>query len=304
MNTTESQEKPGREDQRSHQASATAGAVWAMRHKVFVFSMVFAFIVAGCSSQSQSLEKAQMLLRFNLMNEGKNELINLLFSNAKADDKAESLYLLGMIAFSENKINQALDTWKDLIAKYPNSKQAKNVQDRIAELSQVVTESVDASVDNAIAQLYLSHADFWSRGKDNVFSIDTSWIPNEDAAIKWYDKIIGEFPKSDAAHRAFRDKMRTLLGWGGRNIYDSKYGIKKSFATYMPKLLETFAEFEKTFPEDSLLQPFRYQIAQAYWNNRNWTETRKWLTTIIEKSSESDDFYKDLAQRRLAKVEY
>jgi tetratricopeptide (TPR) repeat protein len=253
---------------------------------------------------AQSLEKAQMFLRFNLINEGKIELINVVFSNSKVDDKAESLYLLGTIAFSENKINQALETWKELIAKYPNSNQAKIVQDRIKELAQVVSESADASVNNAIAQLYLSHGDFWSKDKNDRFLIDGSWIPNVEVAIKWYDKVISEFPKSEAARRAYRDKMRTLLGWEERGTRGDKYGIRQSFATYMPKLLDTFAEFEKAFPEDSLLQPFRYQIAQAYWGNKNWTETRKWLNIIIEKSGEADSFYKDLAEWRLKKVEW
>jgi tetratricopeptide (TPR) repeat protein len=270
-----------------------------------ILSIVFASMTVCCfqsnTKTSGSLEKAKMFLRFNLINEGKTELINLSLSNAKADDKAESLYLLGTIAFSENQINQALDTWKDLIAKYPNSNQAKNIKDRIDELSQVVTEYADVSENNAIAQLYLSHGDFWSRRKDSKFVIDSSWIPKVDVAIRWYDKVIVEFPKSDSAHRAFRDKMKTLLGW---NEQYSKEGIKKSFSTYMPMLLETFAEFEATFPEDSLLQPFRYQIAQVYWDNRQWAETRKWLNIIIEKSGESDSFYKDLANWRLKKVEY
>jgi len=275
----------------------------------FIFSILFASVNI-CSAQGNtgtvgSIEKAQMFLRFDLKNEAKNELINVLFSNAKADDKADSLYLLGTIAFSENKIIQAIDTWKDLIAKYPNSNQAKNVKNHIDELSQVTIEHAETSVNNAIAQLYLSNGDFWSGGKDSTFKIDTSWIPKVDVAIKWYDKVIGEFPKSDSARMAFRDKMRTLLGWqvpGSRA--DRQYGIKESFSTYMPMLLETFAKFEATFPEDPLLQPFRYQIAQAYWDNKQWAETRKWLNIIIEKSGESDNFYKDLANWRLKKVEY
>jgi tetratricopeptide (TPR) repeat protein len=269
---------------------------------LFAFIVVFASIAAG--GFAQSLEKAQMFLRFNLGNEGKIELINVVFSNAKADDKAEALYLLGTIAFSENKISQAIDTWKELIAKYPNSSHGKVVQEEIKELSQVVTEVADASVNNAIAQLYLSHGDFWSKGKNNKFVIDASWIPNVEIAIRWYDKVISEFPKSEAARRAYRDKMRTLLGWKELGTRGEKYGIEQSFDTYILMLLETFEAFENSFPEDSLLQPFRYQIAQAYWGNKKWAQTRKWLILIIVKSGAADSFYKDLAEWRLKKIEY
>ncbi|MCD4712066.1 MAG: hypothetical protein K8R73_02175 [Clostridiales bacterium] len=72
----------------------------------------------------------------------------------------------------------------------------------------------------------------------------------------------------------------------------------------MPKLLETFASYEKDHPNASSLQAFRYQIAQAYWSNKDWTKTKEWLNLIIKVSGDSDSFYKDLAERRLKKVEY
>jgi hypothetical protein len=72
----------------------------------------------------------------------------------------------------------------------------------------------------------------------------------------------------------------------------------------MPQILETFASFEKDHPTASTLQGFRYQIAQAYWGNKDWAKTREWLNLIIKQSGEGDSFYKDLAERRLKKVEY
>ena len=281
-----------------------------MKRTISFFTLSILFVSAvTCLAQSNtgtagSVEKAQMLLRFDLKNEAKNELINVLFSNAKTDDKANSLYLLGTIAFTENKIKLASDTWKELIAKYPNSSQAKSVINHINALAQVITEAAETSVDNAVAQLYLSRGNFWSRGKDSKWVIDSSWIPHVEVAIKWYDKVITDFPKSDAARIAFKEKMKTLLGWKESGQYGESYGIKKSFSTYMPLLLKTFEEFEVAFPEDSMLQPLRYQIAQAYWSNKNWSKTREWLNIIIEKSSDSYDFYKDLANWRLQKIEY
>ena len=97
--------------------------------------------------------------------------------------------------------------------------------------------------------------------------------------------------------------MRTILGWKEIGQYGSSYGIRDDFKKYIPLLLSTFESFEKDHPSDSSLQAFRYQIAQSYWNNKKWNETRIWLNKIIE-NSDDDTFYKDLAQRRLKKVEY
>jgi tetratricopeptide (TPR) repeat protein len=208
------------------------------------------------------------------------------------------------MAFDENKISVALDSWRDLSEKYPDSEQAKIVKDRIQELAEIVGESAKESIENAVALSYLRHGDFWSRGKTNIFMIDSSWIPNVESAIKWYDKVINEFPKSAASRVAYQGKMRTLLGWEESGRYASKHGIKESFDKYIPQLLETFSSFEKEHPNASTLQAFRYQIAQAYWSNKNWVKTREWLNLVIKKSGEGDSFYKDLAERRLKKVEY
>jgi len=211
---------------------------------------------------------------------------------------------LGSIAFDENKVSVALDSWRELVKKYPNSTQAKTVKDRINELAEIVGESAKESVENAIALSYLRHGDFWSRGKDNKFTIDSSWIQNVESAIKWYDKVISEFPKSTASRIAYQEKLRTLLGWVDPGKYGEKHGVKSSADKYIPQLLETFASFEKDHPTASTLQAFRYQIAQAYWSKKDWAKTHEWLNLIVKESGEGDSFYKDLAERRLQKVEY
>ena len=116
--------------------------------------------------------------------------------------------------------------------------------------------------------------------------------------------MINEYPKSIASKVAYKKKLRTILGWKDIGKYGSSYGIREDFKKYIPILLSTFKSFEEDHPSDSSLQAFRYQIAQSYWNNKKWNETRTWLNKIIEKSNEDDTFYKDLAQRRLKKVEY
>jgi hypothetical protein len=72
----------------------------------------------------------------------------------------------------------------------------------------------------------------------------------------------------------------------------------------MPMLITTFEAYQAAFPEAGNLQAFRYQIAQAHWRQKDWTGTRKWLGEIVKGAGEGDSFYRDLAQRRLQKVEY
>jgi len=267
-----------------------------------LFTILSLFVTSV--SLAASIDKAGMLNQHGLTKEAKAELIDVIFSKAGNASKAQAYYLLGSIAFEENKITVALDSWRELSKKYPNSRQAKLVKDRINELAEIVGESAKESIENAVALSYLRHGDFWSKRKNEIFTIDSSWIPKVEAAIKWYDKVITEFPKSAASRIAYQDKMRTLLGWEDPGRYGSKHGIEKSFDKYMPLLLETFASFEKEHPTASTLQAFRYQIAQAYWSNKNWEKTREWLNLIIKESGEGDSFYKDLAERRLKKVEY
>ena len=261
-------------------------------------------LVLSGTAGAASLRKAIMYNQYGLKNKAKGEFINLIFSKSSRSDKAEAYYFLGAIAFDERKISVALDSWRTLVAKFPKSEKAKLVKERISELAEIVGESTEKTIRNAVARSYLRHGDFWSDKKSRVFNIDSSWIPNVEAANKWYDKVIAEFPKTPAAELAYKNKLRTLLGWKEPGRYGSSFGLKKNFLQYMPQLTETFAAFERDFPESGSLQAFRYQIAQAYWKDKNWHNTKKWLNKIISIAGDRDSFYKDLAKRRLQKVEY
>ena len=274
-----------------------------MKFKLLAMSMAVIVLMASVSFAG-SVGKAAMLNQHGLTKEAKFELIDVVFSKSADSEKAQAYYLLGSIAFDENKVSVALDSWRELVGKYPQSTQAITVIDRINELAEIVGESAKESIENAIASSYLRHGDFWSRGKDNKFTIDSSWIPNIESAIKWYDKVISEFPKTNASRIAYQEKLRTLFGWEDPGKYGEKHGVKFYFSKYMPQLLETFASFENDHPTAPTLQAFRYQIAQAYWNIKDWAKTREWLNLIIQVSGERDSFYKDLAERRLNKLEY
>lgn len=242
-----------------------------------------------------SIEKAVLLKAHGLNDDAKRELINLIFDeNVKAKDKPHAYYLLGAIAFDENRIQAATKTWGYIVEEYPNSDEALIVKERIDELSKVTlsvyTESIETA-DYSVAKLYLKNADFWSEDKDDRWMIDSSWIPKVEFALKWYDKVISEFPKSEAARIAYIGKIRTLLSWkefdrfdrtdevievaekiifGGFNRTDEAIEVAKKiifFPIYVKQLVNTFGDFEKDFPNDTTLQSCRFQIGQAYFDD-------------------------------------
>lgn len=251
------------------------------------------------SAESASVKKAEMLNEHGLQAEAKRELINVLFETADENEKAQAYYLLGNIAFTEKRLSAALNTWNTLVEKHPNSKQAELVKGKISELTEIIGESTIETINNAVALSYFRNADFWSRNKEATFTIDGSWIPRVEAAIKWYEKVIIEFPQSPAAELAYKSKIHTLLGWKDPGRYGEWQGAREDFEKYMPQILETFSSFEADFPQSRSLQAFRYQIAQLYWRRSNYEKVREWLNLIISISGDSDSFYKDLAQWRL-----
>ena len=139
-----------------------------LKFKTLIF-LIFCFVSLPSLIFAASLEKAILLNEHGLTTDAKRELIDVIFQDgSKTDDKAQAYYLLGNIAFGEDKITVALNSWEHLVDKYPNSEEAGLVRDRIAELSEIVVGSAKANLDNAIARSYLRHADFWSENKSET----------------------------------------------------------------------------------------------------------------------------------------
>lgn len=273
-------------------------------YRIIVCSLATVIFLLPQVAQSSSLEKANMFRSHGLKDDAKKELINIIFSDSASTIKAQAHYQLGTIAFEENNIRVALETWTQLVNDYPNSPEASSVQDKIAELAEITGESKIRTVKNAIAQSHLHHGDFWSKGKSSFQTIDSSWIPNLEAAIFWYDKVIAKFPKTEAAELAYEKKFRAIMGWKKPGRYGGSYGIKSDANKWIPKAIETFEAYEMDFPKATYSQAFRYQIAQAYWQNENWAQTRSWLNKILAAAQGRTSFYTDLVNRRMKKLEY
>lgn len=270
--------------------------------------VLLAFLIAGCANSApvagQSMAKAKRLADHGLSAEAKTEFIDLLQSGStSASDKAEALYQLGQLSFAEGRYKVALADWSELREKYPTSTQAKDMSERLAQLREVVQKGSDELLTNAVATSYVRNGDFWSDAPDK-FTIDASWLPRAELGLYWYDRVIKEYPGSDAAELAYTRKLRTLLGWKELGQYGDSYGIKADFGKYMPVTLQAFEEFAKAFPANTSLQAFRFQIAQAYWGKKDWTNTRLWLQRVVDEAKGEQTFYSELAKARLAKVEY
>jgi tetratricopeptide (TPR) repeat protein len=210
---------------------------------------------------------------------------------------------MGQITFDAGRYSTAMRDWQKLIAEFPTSSRVAEINDRLSQLSEVFTQSVDENIASNVAKTYLKNGDFWS-DDDRKFIIDASWLPKVELAVDWYDRVIEEFPNTYAAELAYQRKLFSILGWKESGQYGNSYGIREDYKKYLPILLQTFESFESSFPESSFLQGFRYQIAQTYWGKKDWVNTRLWLNKIVEKSNGQTSFYTETAKARLNKVEY
>jgi len=263
------------------------------------------FLLALCASGAiaDRTEIPQAYLKHGLKEDAKRGFIGILFDLGSSDDeKAKSLSFLGDIAFDEGKAVLALKSWRELIERFPGNEEAILASERINQIGQIVEETTSETLRNTVARTYIRHGDWWSRGKEERLVIDTSWIPNDRVAIGWYDRVIKEFPDTDAEVIALKKKFYTVYGWEEPGKYGKKYGVRGSRP--VDDLIAVYEDLKTASPTDPDLQRFRYMIAQSFWGKRDFEKTREWLQKIIDDEDEINGFYKDLAEWRMRKVEY
>ena len=256
------------------------------------------------AAKLSAIEIANDFYRHNFTDKAKEKFLDIYHNPLSSDkEKAQALYLVGQITFEEGNYTVAIDDWQILISKFPDSKETKEISKRISQLREIISQSTEGTFSNAVAMSYLNNGDFWSNA-ERKFLIDSSWMPNLEIALEWYDKILEEFPKSPAAEIAYQRKLFALFGWTESGDDGRSFGLKANFAKYMPRILKTFGYYEKDFPKSSFLQGFRYQISQAYWIHEDWQNTRKWLKKVIAAGGDEKTFYTETAKARLKKIEY
>lgn len=255
-------------------------------------------------SQSYSYQKAVMFAEHGLAMEAKKELIGVAFNSATGshEEMAKAYYMLGSIAVQEGQMAVARKRWTELRKKFPNSSEAKLAAKRTEEIAALMPTHSRNLVRNPVARAYLRNGDFWSKGKEELAIIDKKWAPRVLAAVKWYDRVIQEFPKTPAAESAGIAKTQTLLGW--RGIDDSTKEGRMQADQYMARAVKSFTELAKAYPKSTALQALRFQIAQEYWRVRSYKDAESWLQHVIRSAGKTDDFFRDLATRWLKRMKY
>lgn len=259
-----------------------------------MLKQVLAVLVLAGLIEGASIEKAKMLNTHGLKDAAKQVLIDVIFGTSGGEAKADAYYYLGNIALTERNVTVAISTWSELVEKYPNSKRVIEVQQQIEVLRVGLSDTLAVMSENITAQLYLQKAEFW--GMDYVsdnFVIQTVGLPSIEAGFKWLDKVIAEFPGTAEAEKAYEYKFFQL--------YDEvrPFSYDHIFTNNMNKLISLFEEFEAAFPKSTLLQMFRFQIAQLYFRHQNFEAADPWLNKIIETEGDRDSLYKQIAQYRL-----
>jgi hypothetical protein len=251
---------------------------------------------------AQSLARADSYRVNGLIDYAKKDLIDLANSGtATPQVKAEALSNLAEIAFDEKNYRAAAASWRKLIDSYPKTPQAEVAKGGMALLAEVAG-ALDGDLSTEIVgRAYLRNGDFFSDGRQETVGIDTSWLPNVDLAVRWYDRVISEFAGSPIARTAYEHKLQTLLGWEEPGQYGRRFGLRSSPPDYLPILESTFRDFEKAFPDAPSLQAFRYVVAQAFWS---WSKTdgkaKPLFEEIISRDPQGETFFGRLAMDRLA----
>jgi outer membrane protein assembly factor BamD (BamD/ComL family) len=284
---------------------------WSLR----IVSGVVICLTLGCSNESTKLvtpndpakqiSEAQLLYDHGLADEAKRVLFAVFRDTSVAhDSRSESLYWLASMAVNEGRFQVAARDFERLAADYAETARGKAAAEMLPQLRQVVTENSRKEMSSPVAQSFMRNGDFWAN-EIGQFKIDSSWLPKEDMAIEWYDRVIQQFPKTEAAEEAYSKKIRALLGWEDRGAYSTtKYGALRDPDRYLSGAIAAFKQMSQDFPDSGYLQALRYQIAQSYWSRRQWPPAREWLNQIIAAKSGQIDFYVQAAEKRLAKLEY
>ena len=255
-------------------------------------------------SKVSALDIANDYYRHNFNEIAKEKFLSIYHSpDSSVDEKAKALYIVGQIVFEEGDYSLALEDWELLITKFPDSEYAKQIAKIYSQISDIITFDSDRNSITLVARAYLQNGDFWSNA-DREFIIDSSWMPNVEIALKWYGKVLEEFPNTPSAEVAYRRKLFALLGSSNPDDNQKVFGLKQDFKKYIPVVLKTFSDFEKDFPKSAYMQGFRYQIAQAYWTEGYTKSAKTWLKKIIMYGDGKETFYTETAKARLKNLEF
>ena len=237
---------------------------------------------------AQDVEWARDLYVHGLKGRAMEVYIGILHTTSSPpEEKAEALYYMGQMSFEDGSFATAMDDWQRLVAEYPQSPGAAELKDRFTQLQEVYSKVADPPIDSVVARSYIKNGDFWVGG-ERKFSVETRLLPNIDLGLAWYDRVIQEFPGTEAADVAMQRKVFLWLA-----------SVDVDYPRNVAGLLAAFNDYEKAFPKDENLQAFRYQISQVYWRHGDWLTTTEWLKKVIAAAGDKNTFYSDMARARI-----
>lgn len=148
------------------------------------------------ASNSAKLEKAVALNEHGHTEAARLELISLIYGPASSlmlgnDERATALHMLGEVSLKDDKLSGTLAAWGALVDEYPDSQLAESVQEKIAEIEVDFSRSLADLESSVEASRYFRIADMWLEETEyEAPYIDTSYIPDEDAAVDWFNLTI------------------------------------------------------------------------------------------------------------------
>ena len=267
------------------------------------------------------IERAKMLDEHGFSDEARLHLIEMVSDPLMAltqteEDIADGLHLLGEIALKSDNSAGAITSWNSLVNRYPNSELADSVKERTEELRFEFEKKLADLASSVKAQSYFNNADVWLKSTEvHSPSPDSSFIPSDEAAFDWFNRVIEDFPETSHAELAYERMIEHRLGTVDYRMPEKKYSESNSeyrirleidqlkrrlYATLAAGLAAPILEdFEKSYPDSHKLQRLRYLIGQTYWIAGDLESARLWLSRIIDADQDENTFYRDFAFRRL-----
>ncbi|HWC97919.1 MAG TPA: hypothetical protein VG456_14255 [Candidatus Sulfopaludibacter sp.] len=249
---------------------------------------IFAITLMGGTLFAQDVEWARDLYVHGLKGRAMESFIAILHTPSyAAGAKAEALYYMGQMSFEDGSFATAMNDWEKLVRDYPESPRAAELKERFTELQEVYTRVADPPIDSVVARSYIRNGDFWA-ASERKFPLETKFLPSLDLGVAWYDRVIKEYPGTEAADVAMQRKVFLWLSFADHDYPRNLAG-----------LLDAFHEYEAAFPRDENMQAFRYQISEVFWRRGDWLTTTEWLNKIVAASAGRTSFYADMAKARI-----
>ncbi len=264
--------------------------------------------------QNPTVRRAEDLYRHGLVEDAKRDAITLIHSSGGGQIQNRARMLLARIALDEDRLADAAELWREVV-KSTDTTYAPQARQMLTRFADALTEVGVQRIDNAVARSYFTAAEFWLSKLPSTFAVDTSWLVDESASTYWLDRIIREFPGSDAAELAHQYRVRVLLGTSGhgskglggtgalgaisRLERDPSDEQLKTFEDYMRRAENALRNMADNFPKSGHLQRLRYMIVQAYLRLGKRENAEPLLKAIVQAAGNHETFWKHVAQLRL-----